>query len=272
MASIGGQRLEMPAIPRGIRLLLAINVAVFVANVFCVGRLSDWLALSWNHVREGYGLGAVRFLTYQFVHSYSAIDHILFNMLGLWVFGGIVEGATSTRRTLWIYLLCGLGGGAVQLLLTPWLGSDRSMVGASGAVFGFVAYAVCVAPNRPFWMFVTVPLWIIAAVWGLMALYNLQLQLVQGVFHGVADAAHVGGALTGFVLWKAHQSTGFATRFRTWRARQAASSRAEAQVALDRVLAKVKAEGLAALSTAERKVLDRASRQLRDDRETRPVR
>ena len=268
MVSIGGQRLEMPGLPAGVRTLLLVNLAIFVANVFAGGRLCEWFALSWSGIGEFYGLGALRFLTYQFTHSYGSIDHILFNMLGLYLFGGLVEESVGKRQTIRIYLWCGFAGGIVQLLLCPLLGVERAMVGASGAVFGFLAYAVCLAPNRPFWMLVTLPLWLVAAIFCAIALYNLQLQLVQKVTHGVADAAHLGGATMGVLAWKWNQGMAFVKRwctsFTSWKQRKASLTERRHGEDLDRVLAKVKDQGLCALTKDERRVLDRASRVLRE--------
>ena len=51
----------------------------------------DLLGLSGEGLVEGYGLGALRILSYQFFHSLS-LGHIVWNMIWLYIFGTMVEG------------------------------------------------------------------------------------------------------------------------------------------------------------------------------------
>jgi membrane associated rhomboid family serine protease len=267
MVSIGGQRLEMLPIGPAIRSLLLINIAVFVVNMLAVGKLVDWFGLTWDGLFDGYGLGLLRFVTYQFTHS-PDIRHILFNMISLYVFGGIVEEYVGKTRTIRLYLWSGFAGGVVELIVAGMLGIRLPMVGASGACFGLMVYAACTAPNRQIILILfQVPLWIVAGLFTLIALYDLHLQFVLGRVTGVADGAHVGGAAFGALAWKLHRTTTFLDRWRDgvrdWRRGRAAARDAHKEATLDQVLAKVKQEGLSSLTASERRVLDRASKDLR---------
>jgi len=56
------------------------------------------------------------FLTYMFLHG-SAL-HLAFNLIALFMFGGPVEDRFGSRSFIGFYLLCGLGGALLSLLLT----------------------------------------------------------------------------------------------------------------------------------------------------------
>ena len=49
-------------------------------------------------------------LTYMFMHG--NIQHLFFNMLALWMFGGAMEQTWGPRRFLLFYAVCGIGAGA----------------------------------------------------------------------------------------------------------------------------------------------------------------
>jgi len=71
-----------------------------------------------------------RLITAAFLH-YGPI-HLGMNMLALYWFGSVVEGAIGHLRFLALYLAAGLAGSAGALLLSP----NAVTVGASGAIFG----------------------------------------------------------------------------------------------------------------------------------------
>ena len=51
-----------------------------------------------------------------FLHA--GIGHILFNMLGVWMFGVELERIWGTRFFSYYYAITGLGGGATMLLIS----------------------------------------------------------------------------------------------------------------------------------------------------------
>lgn len=265
MVTLGGSRLEMPPISRGIGVLMGINVGMFVVNMLAVGRLIPWLGLTWGGLGEFYGLGVLRLITYQFVHSYGNPWHLIWNLVSLYIFGGIVEGVLRTKRVVRLYLECGVAGGLLELLLAWMFEIDLPMVGASGACYGIMLYATCLAPNMRFLF--NIPLWIITTVLCLVALYNIHLQFVLHAVSGVADGAHLGGALWGAASYKLHRTRTFFDSWRDgfvrWRRQRDWARDQQREASLDQVLTKVKEQGLASLTGAERKLLDRASKELR---------
>lgn len=89
-------------------------------------------------------------LTSLFVHSPNSVGHLLSNMLWLWLFASEVESAKGARFTLTVYLVGGLAGAALTLLLgfashiftgpdgVPGMWLSQHM-GASGAVMALTA-------------------------------------------------------------------------------------------------------------------------------------
>ncbi len=79
-----------------------------------------------------------RFLTASFLHSQTALYHILFNMFALYSVGTQFEYILGRWHYLTLYLLSAFGGSvAVLLLAQP--GADSwftPVLGASGAIFG----------------------------------------------------------------------------------------------------------------------------------------
>ncbi len=266
-----GFRLPLPT--RAIRGLLVANALVFVANALLLGRLSDprpgggaWFACSWDRLFEGYGLGLVRFGTYQFTHAFADPLHFLLNALVLWFFGPMVEERLGARNTVRFYLLGGLVGALLHLGIAALQGeANVPLVGASGACYAFLLYAACVAPRAQVILFVIpLPLWGLAALLVGIGVYSTFVEFATGFAGGTAHGAHLGGAAFGaLAFWRGfgtgREGSGWWAAF----ARRAAAARAVAeqqqQEALDAVLAKVKAQGLPSLTKAERRLLARAS-------------
>src|SRR5688572_25626050 len=144
-----------PGLTSAVRWLLAANTVVFVVHAILVGVTRDpvllprWLGVSGPNLIEGYGLGVVRLLTYQFVHAFMPPLHFLFNMLVLYFFGTWVEAGIGRRRFMALYLTGGVVGALVEIVI--WLvfrgGADVPVVGASGACYGVVIYAACMDPR-----------------------------------------------------------------------------------------------------------------------------
>ena len=145
-------------------------------------------------------------LTYGFLHGNTT--HIFFNMFGLWMFGRDLEQFMGSRRFLTYFLVCVAGAGIVQLIVAGMQGGLYPTVGASGGVFGILLAYGLTFPNRivvP--LFPPIPMRAITFVfiYGLLELYLG----VSGGAPGVANFAHLGGMLFGFVLiryWRRRRS------------------------------------------------------------------
>ena len=132
-----------------------------------------------------------------FLHA-GAI-HILFNMLGIWMFG--VELRTAVGHAcLAYYAVSGTDGGLTFLLVSLPISVSAATyvtpaVGASGALFGLLlAYAIYY-PHRPILLLlVWVPARVFVMIYGGLALLN-----TFQPSRGVADAAHLGGLIFGYL-------------------------------------------------------------------------
>ncbi len=128
-------------------------------------------------------------ITYQFLHG--GFSHIFFNMLILWMFGMEIENVMGSRKFLVFYLLAGIGGGLLQLLLGSGAGV---IIGASGAVYGVMVAFAMFYPDRLIYIYFLIP---VKAKYLIVFLMVIEfLSVGDGSF--VAHLAHLGGAIVGF--------------------------------------------------------------------------
>ena len=93
-----------------------------------------------------------QFITYMFTHM--NITHILFNLLGLFLFGTQVERRVGSSEFLLFYMLSGIGAGLISFAIYMATGAYGAvLLGSSGAVFAvLLAYAVYFPNSRIFIM------------------------------------------------------------------------------------------------------------------------
>ncbi len=184
--------------------LIAINVAIFVVDQMAGGLLSRWGYFSEFTAIQHWQLW--RFLTFQFLHV--NISHIFFNMLSLYFFGPLVENWLGRRKFLAYYLICGASGAASYLIL--WrlgliIASSLSpLVGASAGIFGVLIACVKIAPDLTVRMlFPPIAMKMKTMAWVFIGIAVFTI-VSQGNNAG-GEAAHLGGALVGWVLISNHQ-------------------------------------------------------------------
>lgn len=140
-------------------------------------------------------------LTYGFLHG--DFVHLLFNMMGLMLFGRALELGWGSRRYALYYFTCLIGAGLVQLVVATLAvragGPPYPTLGASGGVFGLLLAIGVLFPNAR--MVVSYPP-IPVKAWILVAVYAaVELVLgVTGLRPGVAHFAHLGGMAFGLLL------------------------------------------------------------------------
>ena len=141
------------------------------------------------------GFKPYQLVTHMFAHSPFSIAHILFNMFALWSFGSWLERAWGPKRFLIFYLACGLAAGGAHLFLT-----NNAAVGASGAIMGLFAAFAYLFPNTEL-MIMPIPI-PIKAKWVCLVYVLIDLFGGIGQLQGdnIAHFAHLGGALTGFLI------------------------------------------------------------------------
>lgn len=134
-------------------------------------------------------------LTYAFLHSTATPAHLLFNMLGLWMFGAEIERYVGAARVLTCYFASVVTAALTQLIVPMLLGSPPSpTIGASGGVFGLLLAYALMFPHRkvvPLIPPIPMPAWVFATIYAGVELF----MGVTGTFAGVAHFAHLGGMI-----------------------------------------------------------------------------
>jgi len=135
---------------------------------------------------------AYRFITAGFLHA--DIFHLLGNMLGIFIFGRVVERELGLLKTSLIYfgalILSGLFSAAINLLI---LQNNIPGLGASGALMGLVSAAILL---NPFYLTyeLIIPLPIIAT--GILTIYADISGILNPTADGIGHFAHIGGYLS----------------------------------------------------------------------------
>jgi len=228
----------------------------------------------------GRGLELWRFIGFQFLHA--NLSHLLFNMMALYFFGPIVERYLGGKRYLAFYLICGIAGAAMYLLLNfmgiqfpkaniPFvLPNDPTtpLVGASAGIFGVIMAAAFLAPTAQVLLFFVLPMPLRTLAYVLVAI------ALSNIFFGFnnagGEAGHLGGAIAGYWFIRHPDSLhgllnllGNAdptSRTRKLKASKRRDSGPDAAT-IDRILDKIRKGGLQALNDSEREILRAASRK-----------
>jgi membrane associated rhomboid family serine protease len=178
-----------------VKSLIAANVVMFLLQNAAPGRL-DMLALWPLQPIDGQTYFHVwQVVTYAFLHSTGNLTHLLFNMLGLWMFGAEIERYVGARRLLACFFASVVTAALTQLLVPPLLGAPPApTIGASGGVFGLLLAYALLFPQRkvvPLIPPIPMPAWLFATVYA-----GLELVMgVTGTLSGIAHFAHLGGMI-----------------------------------------------------------------------------
>jgi membrane associated rhomboid family serine protease len=150
------------------------------------------------------GLGWSSIVTSMFMHG--SWEHILGNMLFLWVFGNNIEDSMGHLRFVVFYLVCGVAAALAHILLAPT--SAIPTVGASGAISGVMGGYILLYPRvrvrtwiPPFFL-IYLPAYVMLGWWfvGQLLMASVTIGPQAGEQGGVAFWAHVGGFVAGLVL------------------------------------------------------------------------
>jgi hypothetical protein len=148
--------------------------------------------------------------TFTSMFMHGGWEHIIFNMLFLWIFGNNVEDALGKVRFFVWYLAGGLAATATQTFVTINFGSNQDAsipnIGASGAIAAVLgAYFLLLPRARVLTAFFFILIFFqeIPAIWFLGLWFGFQLwQGGWAIVHpeaggGVAFFAHIGGFVFG---------------------------------------------------------------------------
>ncbi len=182
---------------RVVKIILIVNaviwlITVLLSKVTHTTFLVANLALTPSSVFYQFHLWQL--FTYMWLHDIQSFNHILFNSLFLWMFGGTLEQKLGTKKFLQLYLICGIGAGLVVLLTGLIFNPSVKVVGASGAIYGLVAGWAIANPQQLIYVFGIFP--IKAKHFVLFPIGYAALDfLVEG--STVSHSAHIGGLVIG---------------------------------------------------------------------------
>src|ERR1700733_10876834 len=149
-----------------------------------------------------------RLITSGFLHvSWS---HLIFNMISLYIFSGLVQLTLGSLGFLVIYFASLVGGELLSLLVHRNHG-DYSSVGASGAICGVMFASVAIYPDMNIGFFlipISIPGWIYALLYVLFSIYAIRSQK-----NNIGHDAHLGGGLTGMILALIMHPSSFAENY-----------------------------------------------------------
>ena len=172
-------------------ILIIINVVVFILqNIFT--DLPYILSMVSIYIRLKHWYW--QFFTYMFSH----VDfwHLFSNMLGLFIFGRIVERSVGSREFLLYYLLTGTLAGITSYFLYLYSGSIFTVVlGASGALYAIMLLFSVLFPNAVVYVFGIIPMR--API--LVILYFFIDFFGQFKADGTAHLVHLSGLLFGIL-------------------------------------------------------------------------
>jgi membrane associated rhomboid family serine protease len=254
-----------PRLTPVVRILIWSNALIFIASEI-VNKASpeSWVALDrvlslnvemW---RATFPLAPYwQLISYGFLHSLSDPFHILFNLLGVYFFGTMLEALIGSRRYLVFYLAAIVIGAVLHLGVSAASGTSASVVGASGGVLATIVGAAVLRP-RDRVIFIVFPLSL-----KVMAMIMVGLDLFSFTFGGggrVAYVVHLGGAAWGFCalrfgwIWADPRAA-----WRRHRIRRATEERQSDEERLDRLLAQIHDRGMHSLSDSDREFLKRVA-------------
>jgi membrane associated rhomboid family serine protease len=176
----------------------SIILLIIIANVlFSMKGFDNYSFLDKYKFQVGRVLGKekIRMFTSGFLH----VDwmHLGFNMYALYMFGGFVSTLLGSIPFLIVYF-GSLMAGSLYTLHYHKNEPYYSAVGASGAVSGVVYSAILLNPGLELYLFfipIPIPGYIFGVGYLLYSIYGMKKQLGN-----IGHAAHLGGAIGGFIL------------------------------------------------------------------------
>ncbi len=255
-------RMGMPSVTPAVKWLLIVNVIVYLVGYLTSSPASTGLTFLERFfalipASPLLALQLWRLITYQFLHA--GFGHIFFNMLGLFFLGPSLERQWGSKKFLMFYLSCGVTGGLFYILLvTIGFLPPVAMIGASGAVLGVLTACAILFPHFiVFFLFFPMPIRVFAII--LICIASVRV-LSKGANAG-GEACHLAGIAAGaFYVLSDSWRTAIKLRFKAKRWDRYVESERRLRIEVDRILKKVHDSGLHSLTSAEKRLLKKATR------------
>lgn len=222
-----------------------------------------------------------QWVTYGFLHSSITPMHLFGNMLGLYFFGRVFEQVRGGGELLRLYLVSMVVAGIAGSIFYVSKGIPAETIGASGAVACVTIIFALMNRNAIIQLFFVLPLpaWLFGVGFVLYNLYGAKNSLTGTALNNTAFMVHLGGIGFAFAYyyWIRNLSwlefDGLSDLPRTFRDRARRTRLkvhdpdrrvAKVEQEADAVLDKLHREGEESLTSAERKILQRYSRDQRN--------
>ncbi|MFU8892564.1 MAG: rhomboid family intramembrane serine protease [Luteolibacter sp.] len=255
-----------------VKWLLIANIGIYFLDLLFLNHaLRDWGKFT---VASGLMHGRIwELVTFQFLHW--SIGHLVVNCIPLFFFGPWMERWWGSAKFAAFYLICGLAGGlfSAGLLAAGWFdySPETPMAGASAGIYGILIGVAYIAPSMQVRLLIppiTLTMRQLAIAILVIAIGAVSFQI--GGNEG-GEAAHLGGAIVGFLLvrhpfslqWiRGGKLPGARRRPRIppeKKIRPRTRIQLEADGVVDRILDKISQEGFQSLTDDEREILRKAA-------------
>lgn len=142
-------------------------------------------------------------VTYSLLHA--SVSHVLVNMLMLWMFGAQEEVDWGSKKFIEFYLFCVVGAALITIAVaySPIRGVSpgTSTIGASGGIYGILMAFGMLYGDREIFMF-PLPFMMKAKYMVAIMIFLVIIATFQPSQGGVANFAHLGGLLFGYLYIK----------------------------------------------------------------------
>ena len=192
--------------------LIALNVLVFIwemslSQAQLEAAILDLSAVPANISRAPFAMESILdMIRSMFLHG--GFEHIIGNMLYLWLFGDNLEDRLGKIFFVVLYFISGFAAVFAQVLIDP--NSTVPLVGASGAIAGVLGGYLVMFPGVRVRGIVPIgrvsqmaewPAYMVLGLWFVLQLFNGFASLgVETASGGVAFFAHIGGFIVGAAL------------------------------------------------------------------------
>ncbi len=272
-----------------VKKLMIINGVIFLCQqligIYYPGYIEHLFGL--NHVGFIQEFKLWQIVTYMFLHG--GWFHVIFNLLGLWMFAGELEQNWGSSLFLRYYMVSGIGAGffiaLMNYIMYAQSGINPVTIGASGAIYGILlAYGVT-WPNRKVLLYFVVPIKIkyLVILFGLIEFLGM-LSTASGAGGNVSHIGHLGGLLTGLLYFflgirrsNKNQSaekigsdnyiSRLLKKLRIKRKKKVIEARIQSKKIIDELLEKIARQGMSSLTAQEKKNLEWARKHYYPDRD-----
>jgi membrane associated rhomboid family serine protease len=185
-----------------VKALMISITAVYALELVSINWLEDprWIGALWLLPADVVGNGWVwQILSYMWLHDPSSPMHLVFNLFGLYLFGGYLERRWGPWAFLRFFLVTGAVAG-LTVAVIGWIYYPYApTIGCSGGVLAVLVAFGVVYGDTPMLFLFFLP----------MRARTMVLLVLAGVLldwfmqrEGISVAAHLGGMAAGYVLVK----------------------------------------------------------------------